>query len=164
MRCCKLRCTYFIETCSVVKCKTCKTKSKVMFNTLLSCQLNAMSCYTRGVGRQTSAYFHAHHNHTYSRFRFEHKLFEMLHFILSQPALQVTFHIIGHEKKGKPVQDGSLLVINRVMGPNKCPWKWVTGVITPISGVITLLISGYKPFRPFVKGTTPVRGLTNHGY
>ena len=43
------------------------------------------------------------------------------------------------------MQDGPLLVINRVMGPNKCPCKWVTGVITPISGVISLLISGRGP-------------------
>ncbi len=29
--------------------------------------------------------------------------------------------------------------------------KWL---VTPI----------YKPFRPFIRGITPVRGLTNHGY
>ena len=34
--------------------------------------------------------------------------------------------------------------------------------IIPISKWLVTPI--YKPFRPFVKGTTPVRGLTNHGY
>ena len=29
--------------------------------------------------------------------------------------------------------------------PKKWPYKWVTGVITPISGVITLLITGRGP-------------------
>ncbi len=27
-----------------------------------------------------------------------------------------------------------------------------------------LVTPNYKPFRPFIRGITPVRGLTNHGY
>ena len=33
--------------------------------------------------------------------------------------------------------------------PSGCKW-----LVTPI----------YKPFRPFIRGITPFRGLTNHGY
>ena len=43
------------------------------------------------------------------------------------------------------IQGGPLLVINGVINPYKWPYKWVTGVITPISGVIALLITGRGP-------------------
>ena len=42
------------------------------------------------------------------------------------------------------------------------PNSKVTWRITPVSKWLVTTI--YKPFRPFVRGTTPVRGLTNHGY
>ena len=46
-----------------------------------------------------------------------------------------------------------------------CP-VWIrvfhTWRITPVSK--WLVTPMYKPFRPFVRGTAPVRGLTNHGY
>ena len=35
-----------------------------------------------------------------------------------------------------------LPVINKVK-PFKCPYKWITGVITPVNGVITLLINDF---------------------
>ena len=34
--------------------------------------------------------------------------------------------------------------------------------IIPVSKWLVTLL--YKPFRPFIRGITPVRGLTNHGY
>ena len=58
--------------------------------------------------------------------------------ILQFPAIQFSV--------GVPLlQGGPLLVINRVITP---PYKWVPGVIDPINGVITPLISGRGP--PFM--------------
>ena len=34
--------------------------------------------------------------------------------------------------------------------------------IIPVSKWLVATI--YKPFRPFIRGITPFRGLTNHGY
>ncbi len=50
------------------------------------------------------------------------------------------------KKQGNhPIQGGPLLVINRVKNPCKWPYTWVTGVVTPISGAIILLITGRGP-------------------
>ena len=49
-------------------------------------------------------------------------------------------------------------------------WTGVAGAVGPcvLSGIIPvskwLVTPIYKPFRPFIRGITPVRGLTNHGY
>ena len=43
-----------------------------------------------------------------------------------------------------------------------CKWISLTWRIIPVSK--WLVTSIYKPFRPFVRGTTLLRGLTNHGY
>ena len=40
------------------------------------------------------------------------------------------------------LQGGPLLVINEVITPIKWPYKWITGVITLLIGVVTLLITG----------------------
>ncbi len=40
-------------------------------------------------------------------------------------------------------------------------WNYSLGGSSPISKRITLI---YKPFRPFGRGTTLLRGLINHGY
>ena len=47
--------------------------------------------------------------------------------------------------------------------PSKAMPTWR---IIPVSeGLVTPNYKGiYKPFRPFGRGITPVRGLTNHGY
>ena len=41
-------------------------------------------------------------------------------------------------------------------------WLVSTWRIIPVSKWLITPI--YKPFRPFTRGITPVRGLTNHGY
>ena len=43
------------------------------------------------------------------------------------------------------LQGGPLLVINEVITPIKWPYKWITGVITLLIGVVTLLITGRGP-------------------
>ena len=46
----------------------------------------------------------------------------------------------------KPCIEGGPLASNKwSYNTYKWPYKWITGVITPISGVITLLITGRGP-------------------
>ena len=53
--------------------------------------------------------------------------------------------------------------LTKLRGCRVCSWesKGPTWRIIPVSKL--LVTPFYKPFRPFGRGTTPVRGLTNHG-
>ena len=46
----------------------------------------------------------------------------------------------------RDVQSGLLPVIKGVINPYKWPHKWVTGIVTPISGVIAIPITGRAHF------------------
>ena len=49
-------------------------------------------------------------------------------------------------------RDAEMLQVHE--GIEDCTWRIIKWLVTTI----------YKPFRPFVRGTTLLRGLTNHGY
>ena len=69
----------------------------------------------------------------------------------SDPGVPVSLEDLWPPNLGDAVTDAA---VEEAFGyledhPRTCKW-----LVTPI----------YKPFRPFIRGITPVRGLTNHGY